>query len=384
MTPANNLSPAGSAWQSRLNDLGVIAGMAQRTELIPVTEGVPGGHRIWVKLETQQPVRSFKIRGAGYALISRREELSARGVVADSGGNHSQALAHAGRLLGVPVKIVMPILVPDNKVQATRGFGADDGSFELDASLTDFTSAKEEAARIAETQGRQYLSPYDDEGIIRGAGTLLPEIIGQLEERGAPMPQSMHVPIGGGGLISGLADANRDAGRPLTIVGHEIVGADSAARSFDAERPVEVPGELNTYAEGLAVRTMGERPHQRIREGLIDSVSVTSMAAVGQAYLWYREYVLPALGAVDDARVDGEGVGDPTASKGRPDFSEDVWQMLPEVSSMVAVAGLLDYLRSAEAPAENAATGAQDHVLVITGANTNRRAVTATLEAMGQ
>ncbi|GAA4837001.1 hypothetical protein GCM10023354_16480 [Garicola koreensis] len=373
-------NPAGTAWQSRLNDLELIAGLAQRTDLVPVTDGVPGGHRIWVKLEAQQPVRSFKIRGAGYALISRRDELTERGVVADSGGNHSQALAHAGRLLGVPVKIVMATLIPENKVQATRGFGADDGSFELDTSLPDFTSAKEEAARIAETKGRQYLSPYDDEAIIRGAGTLLPEIFGQLEERGAPMPQSLHVPIGGGGLISGLADANRDAGRPLAVVGHEIVGADSAARSFHTEHPVDVPGELNTYAEGLAVRTVGERPHQRIREGLIDSVAVTSMAAVGRAYLWYRRYVLPALGVVDDARVDGEGVGDPTASKGRPDFSEDVWQVLPEVSSMVAVAGLLEHLRTAE----SSATGPQDHVLVITGANTNRRAVTATLEAIGE
>lgn len=374
MTSPHNPDQAATAWQSRLSDLQLIAGMARRTELIPVTEGVPGGHRIWLKLETQQPVRSFKIRGAGYAMISRRDELSERGVVADSGGNHSQALAYAAHLLGVPVKIIMAAIVPDNKVQATRGFGADDGSFELDTSPADFTSAKEEASRVAETQGRQYLSPYDDEGIIRGAGTLLPEIIGQLEEREAPMPQSVHAPIGGGGLISGLADANRDAGTPLAVVGHEVSGADSAARSFRTEHPMEVPGELNTYAEGLAVRTMGERPHQRIREGLIDRVSVSSMAAVGEAYLWYRRHVLPTLGVTDSRNLDAPPAGD-----GSPDFSEDVWQMLPEVSSMVAVAGLLDDLRTAE----GSATGPQDHVLVITGANTNRRAVTAALEAIG-
>ena len=373
MTSLHDHGQARTSWQSRLSDLELIAGMIQRTALIPVTEGVPGGHRIWLKLETEQPVRSFKIRGASYALINRRDELKARGVVADSGGNHSQALAYAGRQLGIPVKIIMAALVPDNKVQATRGFGADDGSFELDTSPKDFTSAKAEAVGIAQRQGRQYLSPYDDEGIIRGGGTLLPEVLRQLEERGAPMPQSLHVPVGGGGLISGLADANRDARRPMAIVGHEVVGADSAALSFHTDHPVEVHGELNKYAEGLAVRTMGELPHRRIREGLIASVSVSSMAAVGEAYLWYRRYVLPTLGVLHDG-----GTDDRAAVKGHSDWSEETWQMLPEVSSMVAVAGLLDYLKNTES------SGAQDHVLVITGANTNRNAVAATLEAIGE
>lgn len=336
---------ASGAWQRRRHDAGVLRELVEETPLIPVTEGVPGGNRLWLKLESEQPVRSFKIRGAAYALTLRREQLAVRGVIADSGGNHSQALAYAGSRLGVPVRIIMAAVVPDAKKRATLGFGAADGSFELDTSPEDFTLAKQAARRAAEEQGRHYLSPYDDQDIIRGAGTLLPEVLDQLETEGAAA-QSLHVPVGGGGLISGLAEANRDAGAPLRVIGHEAVGADSAARSLHTQEPVEVPGELNPWAEGLAVRILGRHPHHRLREGLVEDVRVHTMAATGSAYRWYRRNVLSD---------DGEEAGP---------WYEAVWAALPEVSSMVAVAGVLDWLER---------TGVQDaeHLVVITGGNTD-------------
>jgi threonine dehydratase len=346
-----------SAWRQRLRDLGLVGSLAVQTPLIEVRDGLPNGNVVWLKLEQHQPVRSFKIRGATLALSVRLDELRRRGVVADSGGNHSQALAYAGARLGVPVKIVMAAVVPETKKRATLGFGATDGSFELDASPADFVVAKQVATEVGRREGRHYLSPYDDEDVIRGAATLVPEILGQLEDAGAPAPWSLHVPIGGGGLISGLADANAELGHAVRIHGHEIEGADSAARSFHSSTPVAVPGELNPYAEGLAVRMMGERPHRRLREGKVDGVAVSTLAEVGEAYEWYVACVLPVLGT-DPA--------DPGA----------VWAALPEVSSMVAISGLLRYLR-------DSGIRDQTHVVVVTGGNTDRANARAAMEASG-
>jgi threonine dehydratase len=338
----------------RVRDLDVVRQLAVETPLVEIAHELPNGNRVFLKLESAQPVRSFKIRGATYALVSHLDDLRRTGVVADSGGNHSQALAFAGARLGVPVKIVMASVVPKIKVQTTRRFGATDGSFEIDTSPPDFVVAKEMAKRVAAREGRRYLSPYDDEDIIRGTATLVPEILRQLAERGADLPRTVHFPIGGGGLISGPADVAAELDRPFALYGHEIVGADSAARSFDSPVPVEVPGELSRYAEGLAVRVMGARPHQRLRDRKVEGVLVSTLADVGAAYDWYRSAVLPRLG------VDS---GD----------EEQVWSNLPEVSSMVAIAGLLRYLRESEARD-------QTHLVVVSGGNLDRasaRAATA-------
>jgi threonine dehydratase len=275
--------------------------------------------------------------------------------VADSGGNHSQALAFVGSRLGVPVKIIMASVVPQMKVAATRRLGAIDGSFEIDTSLPDFAVAKEAAKRVAAMEGRYYLSPYDDEDIIRGTATLVPEVLRQLAERGADVPRTVHVPIGGGGLISGPADVGAELDRPFALYGHEIVGADSAARSFDSPIPVEVAGELNRYAEGLAVRVMGTSPHRRLRDRKVDGVLVSTLADVGAAYDWYRSAVLPRLG------ID-------------PADERRVWSHLPEVSSMVAIAGLLRYLRQSEARG-------QTHLVIVSGGNLNRASATAAMAA---
>jgi threonine dehydratase len=339
----------------RVRDLDAVRQLAVETPLVEIAHELPNGNRVFLKLESAQPVRSFKIRGATYALVSHLDDLRRRGVVADSGGNHSQALAFAGARLGVPVKIIMASVVPKLKVETTRRFGATDGSFEIDTSPPDFVVAKEMAKRVAAREGRRYLSPYDDEDIIRGTATLVPEILRQLAERGADLPRTAHLPIGGGGLISGPADVAAELDRPFALYGHEIVGADSAARSFDSPVPVEVPGELSRYAEGLAVRVMGARPHQRLRDRKIEGVLVSTLADVGAAYDWYRSAVLPRLG------VDS---GD----------EEEVWSNLPEVSSMVAIAGLLRYLRESEARD-------QTHLVVVSGGNLDRTSARAAMAA---
>jgi threonine dehydratase len=343
--------------EQRLADLEVVRETTVTSPLLRLDAPVGRGHTVWLKLESAQVVGSFKIRGATYALANHAPELRRRavGVVADSGGNHSQALALAGARLGVPVKIVMASVVPDRKKRATEAFGATDGSFHLDTTPADFVRAKVSAKATAEQEGWHYLSPYDDEDIIRGAATLVPEFLEQLQRQGAAIPDAVHVPVGGGGLISGIADVNSEHRRLFALYGHGIVDADSAARSFHSPAPVPVVGEPNRYAEGLAVKVMGDRPHQRLRDGKVDGMYVVDLAAVGQAYEWYTEVVLPQLGV--DPR-------DPKRSRDH----------LPEVSSMVAVAGLFEHLRASGAES-------QSHLVVVSGGNTDHANVRAAVEA---
>jgi threonine dehydratase len=354
-----NVAP-GRLWQERLHDLGLVRRAAIESRIVEI----PGvaGNRVLIKYEPDQKIRSFKIRGATYAMASDLDNLRERGVVADSGGNHSQAVALAGRELGVPVHIIMAAVVPENKVAATRSFGATDGSFELDTSPSSFVAAKAKAKRVAAEQGKRYLSPYDDACIVRGTATLVPEIMQQLAASNRESPYAVHVPVGGGGLISGIADVNREQGHLFELYGYGITDADSAARSLRAVRergatePVPVPGEVNRDAEGLAVKCIGNEAFRRIRDGKIDDIyTIESLAEVGAAYMWYMQNAMPALGV---------------------DTSNDaaVWDAMPEVSSMVAVAGVLKHLR--ESGTQN-----QTHLVIISGSNTDRESFQHAIDA---
>jgi threonine dehydratase len=362
-----------SNWQRRLDDLKLARQIAIETQLVEALAPIAGNNRILIKCEHYQPIRSFKIRGATYVMASNLENLRRRGVVADSGGNHSQAVALAGRNLEIPVKIIMAAtapegkteaLVPQNKVDATRSFGASDGSFELDISPTSFTAAKKKAKYAAgiDENGNlppnpgdfmEYLSPYDHPSLPRGTGTILTEIIEQHTANGWPLPDAIHVPIGGGGLMSGIADVNSELERPLAVIGHALVKADSAARTLaairenNASEPVEVPGDVSTVAEGLAVKVIGNELFKRLKSGKIDEIyTVSELADIASAYQWYFANALPALGV---------NTNDEAA----------VWDATPEVSSIVPIAGLFKHLKK---------TGAknQTHVVIISGANTNR------------
>jgi threonine dehydratase len=308
---------------------------------------LPGNNRLLLKLESDQPIKSFKIRGAMVAMSRNSDEFGRRGVVADSGGNHAQAVALAGRELGIPVKVIMADIVPEAKKQATRTFGATDGNFELDTSPPDFVEAKRLAMQAACEHGFYYLSPYDDEEIIRGTATLVPEVVNQLSETGLPLPDSVHVPVGGGGLISGLADVNAEQGHLFDLYGHGMTGADSAARSLHSPEPVPVEGTPNSLVEGLAVKVIGDRAHQRMKDGKIDDIYTSELRQVGLAYQWYIDHVVPQLG-------------------------ED---RLPEVSSMVALAGVFEHLE--RTGAEN-----QTQLVIVSGGNTDLDKVRAALASV--
>lgn len=353
-------------WRRRLDDLRLVQEAAIKSPLIEVPATIGNNNKILLKLESEQKIKSFKIRGATYALASDLESLRRRGVVADSGGNHAQAVALAGRELGVPVRIIMAAVVPENKKEATRFFGATDGSFELDTTPETFVDAKVKAKQVAhlDADGKppknadsypKYLSPYDDPAILRGTGTIVPEVVLQLEGRGWDMPRAFHVPVGGGGLIGGIADVNAEQGHLFDLYGHGLTGADSGARSLRSNEPVPVEGDPNILAEGLAVKVIGDQGHQRMRDGKIDDIATSTLAEVGEAYDWYIKNVLPVLG-VDTAD------------------QEAVWNNIPELSSMVAVAGALKQLRKFGVRNET-------HLVLISGGNINRERAQKAMDA---
>lgn len=349
-------------WRQRLDDLEAVRPAAIESPLVEVPAPGGGNNTLLIKCEQYQAIRSFKIRGAMLALSSDLDNLRQTGVVADSGGNHSQAVAQAGAELGVPVQIIMAAVVPANKVAATRKFGADDGSFSLDNSPADFVIAKQTAKDAARNQSKKYLSPYDDPAIVRGTATLVPEIVMQLDQQGRAMPEAFHVPIGGGGLISGIADVNAEQGHMFDLFGYGITGADSAARSLKAVRdygsdePAVVEGEINLDAEGLAVWRIGDELFDRIKDDkLTDIHTVKSLAPVGAAYEWYIATVMPKLGVdITDKQA--------------------VWDNMPEVSSMVTVAGTLEHLQ--QVGAKN-----QTHLILMSGSNTDEESYNHAVQA---
>lgn len=333
-------------FNERQRDLAIVHQIAVETPLIEIEDRMDGDNTLLLKMESYQPVRSFKIRGATYAMARNLQEFREHGIVADSGGNHSQGVALAGRYFHVPVKIIMSSLVPDNKVNATKSFGANDGTFEIDTSPADFVIAKERAKESAINEGRIYLSPYDNEDIIRGQATLATEVYNQLKKEKRDWPDGFHVAVGGGGMISGIADVSSEQGHVFNVYGHETTGADSATRSFYSDTPIPVDGVLSTHAEGLSVQAIGDRPFQRFKDGKIDGMYVVSVPEIGEAYDWYEHHVLPQLGInIHDMN--------------------EVWSHLPEVSAMVAIAGLIKYIRTTHATHGT-------HLTVISGANIDR------------
>ena len=167
------------------------------------------GAQVWVKFENQQFTASYKERGALNKLLKLSEAEKARGVIAASAGNHAQGLAYHGQRLGVPVTIVMPRGTPFVKVQQTRDFGA-----MVVIEGDDYDAACEHAMRLREERGLTFVHPFDDEDVMAGQGCIALEM---LED--APDLEVLPVPIGGGGLISGVATAAKALSPNIRVIG---------------------------------------------------------------------------------------------------------------------------------------------------------------------
>jgi threonine dehydratase len=245
------------------------------------------GARVFLKAENTQRSGSFKLRGA-YNTISRLPpDERARGVIAHSAGNHAQGVALAARLLGVPATIVMPERAPLTKVAATRRFGA-----EVVLHGATFDDAGALAREIQRERGLTYVHAFNDERVIAGQGTIGLEIVEVL-----PDLELLVVPIGGGGLISGIALAVKALLPDVRIVGVQAAGCTSIPQSLAAGEPIAAPA-ARTIADGIAVKRPGDLTLPIIRE-LVDQVVIVDddEIARGIAYV------------VQNARLVVEGAG---------------------------------------------------------------------------
>ncbi len=239
-----------------------IAGRVIRTPTLPshaVSRAT--GADVTLKLDCLQATGAFKERGAANRLALLTAAERAAGVVAMSAGNHAQAVARHASLLGIKATIVMPRFTPSTKVTRTAGWGAE---VVLHGDTLAETAAH--AEHLAATQGLIYIHPYDDDAIIAGQGTLALEM---LED--APELDVLIIPVGGGGLIAGCATVARALRPNLQILGVEVENYTAMAQRL-AGQPVSVGGA--TIAEGIAVRDVGERPLEIIRQKVDDILIV--------------------------------------------------------------------------------------------------------------
>lgn len=256
--------------------------------------GVP----VHLKLENLQRTGSFKIRGAAYRLSRLTPEERARGVVAASAGNHAQGVALAAQALGIPATIFMPLGVPVPKLLATRGYGA-----EVVLEGPTVATSLRLAAEFSERTGAVLIPPFDHRDVIVGQGTLGLEIAQDM-----PDVDTVVVPIGGGGLIAGVAGAIKAmaaaAGRTVRIIGVQAENAAPYPDSLRAGHPIEVVTRP-TIADGILVSRPGEIPFAMIHELVDDVVTVTDddIARAMLVLLERAKVVVEPAGAVGVAAI---------------------------------------------------------------------------------
>jgi threonine dehydratase len=205
------------------------------------------GQQVFLKLDNLQRTGAFKERGALNRILLLSDDEKRRGVVAASAGNHAQAVAYHATQRGVPARIVMPLMTPLVKISATRGFGAD-----VILHGANYDEACFEALRICELEEMTFLHPFDDHAVINGQGTIGLELLEQVQGL-----EAVVVPIGGGGLISGVACALKESNPEIRVVGVETERLPSMLRAIENGGPVTLPAEA-TIADGIAVRRAGD------------------------------------------------------------------------------------------------------------------------------
>lgn len=235
------------------------------------------GADIYLKSEHMQRAGSFKIRGASYKIAHIPEDQYSKGVIAASAGNHAQGVAVAAAQHNIPCTIVMPENAPLAKVTATQGYGA---NVVLHGATVD--DAFQHCFELQKASGATFIHAFDDPYIIAGQGTLGLEMLNDL-----PDADAIVVPIGGGGLISGIAIAARALKPDITIIGVQAAGAASCRSSLDAGKVQMLPA-LNTIADGIAVKRPGALTYSII-EQLVDDVVLVRDEEIIKAVLLLME-----------------------------------------------------------------------------------------------
>lgn len=247
------------------------------------------GADVHLKFETHQRTGAFKIRGAANRIATLSDEQRQSGVVTASAGNHAQGVALAATRAGVDATIVMPEPASVSKVQATEYYGGD-----VILYGTDYAEAADYAHELAETEGYTYVHAFDDPMVMAGQGTIGLEILDDL-----PGVDTVVVPIGGGGLIAGIATAITGRDPETRIIGVQADGAASAAQSFARGEIVSID-QPDTIADGLATRRVGEQTFEVIQDRVDEVVTVSdSDIAVAVLYALERsKTLLEGAGAV--------------------------------------------------------------------------------------
>lgn len=237
-----------------------------------------GAGRLWLKCENLQPMGAFKIRGATNMLARLPADDLARGVITYSSGNHGQAVALAAQARGVPAVIVMPTTAPAIKVEGARGYGA-----EVQFAGTTSIDRQVHAEREAASRGLTIVPPFDHPWIIAGQGTVGLEILDQASSLGAVL-----VPMGGGGLISGVAAAIKQTNPRVRVIGVEPEGAPKMSRSRAAGHPVTLE-RTASIADGLLSIRPGDLTFAHVQAYVDETVTVDD-DRIARAVAWLARH----------------------------------------------------------------------------------------------
>src|SRR5699024_6465600 len=239
--------------------------IVHRTPLITstTTNNIAGKH-VYFKMENQQKTGAFKFRGASFKLMQLTPEQLERGVITASAGNHAQGVAHASAKLGVDATIFMAESTPLAKIEATKNYGAN-----VVLTGETFQEALEASLQKQKETGAVYVHPFDDYDIMAGQGTIAMEMLKQ-EDR----LDTILVPIGGGGLISGMAVAAKYVNRNIRIIGVQSESANAMYQSFHSNSVYQT-NTVDTIAEGIAVKTPGKYTLPVIRKYVDDIITVS-------------------------------------------------------------------------------------------------------------
>lgn len=245
------------------------------------------GNRVLLKREDLQPVFSFKLRGAFNKIAHLDEAEQKRGIIAASAGNHAQGVAFSARQLGLKSLIVMPATTPQIKVDAVRALGA-----EVVLHGDNYSEAAERCKQLVDETGMTYIHPFDDELVIAGQGTVADELLRQ----SAGHLDAVFVPVGGGGLIAGIAAYLKALCPEVKIIGVEPLDSDAMYQSLKAKQRVELES-VGIFADGVAVRQIGELTYDLCEKYVDDIIRVSTdelCGAIKSIYQATRSIVEPA------------------------------------------------------------------------------------------
>ena len=269
----------------------VLKDVARKTDLIEAPK-LSKDCQLYLKTENLQATGSFKVRGAYYKISQLSEEESAKGVIACSAGNHAQGVALAATRRGIRSIVCMPDGAPIMKVESTKRLGA-----EVELVKGTYDDAHDRAVELQEQTGMTFIHPYDDELVIAGQGTIGLEILDQL-----PDVDAVIVPIGGGGLISGIAYTIKNLKSKIKVYGVQAEGAPSMYRSVKEGAPITLD-EVNTIADGIAVKHPGTLTYELTKKYVDDifTVSEDEIATAIVTLMERKKMVAEGAGAVSVA-----------------------------------------------------------------------------------